>query len=154
VLAGTGALPPTVHQTGPADLERCRDRYAALGLAERVTAQPFIEDMAGALAAASLVVGRAGALTLAELAIVGRPAILIPLPTATDDHQTKNAESFAAAGAAHLLTERQTTPARLAESIAELLADDRQREEMALAMKGLGRPHAAREIVDELRALT
>jgi UDP-N-acetylglucosamine--N-acetylmuramyl-(pentapeptide) pyrophosphoryl-undecaprenol N-acetylglucosamine transferase len=153
VLAGTGALPPTVHQTGANDFERCRDRYATLGLGERVTAQPFIDDMPGALSTASLVVGRAGALTLAELAIVGRPAILIPLPTATDDHQTKNAESFAAAGAAQLLAEKQATPARLAEAIVELMTDPEGRERMAVAMKGLGRPHAASEIVDRLQAL-
>ncbi|MEO8214100.1 MAG: undecaprenyldiphospho-muramoylpentapeptide beta-N-acetylglucosaminyltransferase, partial [Myxococcales bacterium] len=81
---GPGRLPPLVHQTGPADEARVRARYAELGLSGRVEVRAFIEDMPGALRAASLVVGRAGALTLAELAMVGRPAILIPLPTAAD----------------------------------------------------------------------
>src|SRR5438876_399969 len=88
LLAAQGALPPLVHQTGAKDADRCLERYRALELAARVSVRPFIENMAETLAEADLVVGRAGALTLAELAIVGRPAVLIPLPTAADDHQS------------------------------------------------------------------
>jgi UDP-N-acetylglucosamine--N-acetylmuramyl-(pentapeptide) pyrophosphoryl-undecaprenol N-acetylglucosamine transferase len=145
------ALPRTVHQTGPRDAERCTERYAALGLS--VAVRPFIEDMAAVTSEADLVVGRAGALTLAELAIVGRPAILIPLPTAADDHQTKNAEAFARAGAAVVLAERETTPARLAETITALMGDPTRRRAMSEAMAGLARPAAAREVVTRLEAL-
>jgi UDP-N-acetylglucosamine--N-acetylmuramyl-(pentapeptide) pyrophosphoryl-undecaprenol N-acetylglucosamine transferase len=154
VLAGQGKLPPLVHQTGAADADRCLERYRSLGLAERVSVRPFIEDMAGTLAAAGLVVGRAGALTLAELAIVGRPAVLIPLPTAADDHQSKNAAEFGQAGAAVVLDQNQATGAALAELLSTLLADSRRRESMAAAMRSLGHPAAAAEVVQRLSALT
>jgi UDP-N-acetylglucosamine--N-acetylmuramyl-(pentapeptide) pyrophosphoryl-undecaprenol N-acetylglucosamine transferase len=142
-----------VHQTGPADAERCMQRYRQLGLIDRVTLRPFIEDMAGALSDCALVVGRAGALTLAELAIVGRPAILVPLPTAADDHQSRNAESFSRSGAALVLAERQTSPARLADVLSDLLGDAARRDAMAQAMTVLARPTAAREIVARLERL-
>jgi UDP-N-acetylglucosamine--N-acetylmuramyl-(pentapeptide) pyrophosphoryl-undecaprenol N-acetylglucosamine transferase len=90
-LAGAGVDFSLVHQTGSTDVERIQECYRALGLVEHVVVKAFIEDMATAYAEADLVVARAGALTLAELAIAGRPAILIPLPTAADDHQRKNA---------------------------------------------------------------
>ncbi len=98
-------------------------------------------------------VSRAGALTLAELAIVGCPAILIPLPTASDDHQTSNARAFERVGAAVVMNQRDTTPDDLADLVAELMADGPRRERMSAAMKELGRPGAAREIVDDLTAL-
>jgi UDP-N-acetylglucosamine--N-acetylmuramyl-(pentapeptide) pyrophosphoryl-undecaprenol N-acetylglucosamine transferase len=154
LLGARGALPPLVHQTGAADADRCLERYRALGLADRVSVRPFIEDMAGALATAGLVIGRAGALTLAELAIVGRPAILIPLPTAADDHQSKNAAEFASAGAAVMLDQRQATGASLAELLSALLADQARRDSMAAAMRTLGRPGAAAEVVERLGALS
>jgi UDP-N-acetylglucosamine--N-acetylmuramyl-(pentapeptide) pyrophosphoryl-undecaprenol N-acetylglucosamine transferase len=153
ILAASAALPPVVHQTGVADAERCTERYRALSLEHRVSVRPFIEDMAGTLVGASLVVGRAGALTLAELAIVGCPAVLLPLPTAADDHQSKNAEAFARSGAALVLRERETTPAQLAEAIAALLADRPRRQAMARAMSALARPAAAAQIVDRLEAM-
>lgn len=153
ILAAKNALPRTVHQTGTADADRCRERYQALGLAATVSVQPFIEDMAGTLGAATVVVGRAGALTLAELAIVGRPAVLIPLPTAADDHQTRNALAFADAGAALVLDQRQATAADLAEHLAGLLSDPQRSRAMAAAMKTLARPRAAQDIVDHLERL-
>ena len=155
LLAQRGALPRIVHQTGPSDFERTSAAYAALGdaVAGAVEVRPYIDDMPAALGQASLVIGRAGALTLAELAIVGRPAILIPLPTAADDHQTENARELAEAGAALVVRQGETTPAALAEQVAGLLADRPRRAAMARAMAGLGRPGAARAIVDELEKL-
>jgi UDP-N-acetylglucosamine--N-acetylmuramyl-(pentapeptide) pyrophosphoryl-undecaprenol N-acetylglucosamine transferase len=153
ILARQGTLPAMVHQTGPADAERCAERYKALGLGERVSVRPFIEDMAAALGDAALVVGRAGALTLAELAIVGKPAILIPLPTAADDHQSRNAAAFADAGAAIVVDQRQATAADLAAQIAALMGDAARREAMGRAMSALARPRAAREAVERLEAL-
>jgi UDP-N-acetylglucosamine--N-acetylmuramyl-(pentapeptide) pyrophosphoryl-undecaprenol N-acetylglucosamine transferase len=153
ILASRGQVPLIVHQAGPADAIRCGDRYRSLGLAERATVRPFIEDMPGALGEAALVVGRAGALTLAELAIVGRPAVLVPLPTAADDHQSKNAEVFARAGAAVVLAQHRTTPAHLADVLVELLADAPRRQAMAHAMAALARPSAARDVVDRLEEL-
>jgi UDP-N-acetylglucosamine--N-acetylmuramyl-(pentapeptide) pyrophosphoryl-undecaprenol N-acetylglucosamine transferase len=116
--------------------------------------QPFIEDMPAALGEAALVVGRAGALTLAELAIVGKPVILIPLPTAADDHQSKNAAAFADAGAAVVMDQAQASAATLAATIASLMQDAPRRAAMARAMTALARPTAAREAVERLEALT
>jgi UDP-N-acetylglucosamine--N-acetylmuramyl-(pentapeptide) pyrophosphoryl-undecaprenol N-acetylglucosamine transferase len=154
VLAAEGTLPPLVHQVGAADLDRCIERYRAVGLEGRVSVRAFIDDMAGALGDAALVVGRAGALTLAELAIVGRPAVLIPLPTATDDHQTKNAAAFARTGAAVVVEQKSATGAGLAELLGTLWTDAGRRAEMASAMRALGRPSAARDVVARLATLT
>ncbi len=153
LLAARGALPRVVHQTGAADADRVLARYHHLGIAARVTVTPFIDDMAAAFRAADLVVGRAGALTLAELAVVGRPAVLIPFPHATDDHQTVNAAEMERAGAAAVLAQRDATPERLAALLGDLLAAPARRAAMAAAMTALGRPHAARQIVDRLEGL-
>lgn len=150
VLHGEGRLPRIVHQTGAGDEPRVRARYAELGLDELIEIRSFIDDMSAAVQGAMLVVGRAGALTLAELAMVGRPAILIPLPTAADDHQSRNAAAFARAGAAVVADQRTTSPAALAHLIAELAADPARRAGMERSMLALGRPAAARQIVDEL----
>jgi UDP-N-acetylglucosamine--N-acetylmuramyl-(pentapeptide) pyrophosphoryl-undecaprenol N-acetylglucosamine transferase len=152
-LAKNGSLPATVHQTGPSDKDRCSERYRAMGVADRIEVRPFIDDMAAEYHRASLVIARAGALTLAELAIAGRPAILIPLPTAADDHQSKNAARFAAAGAAIVLNQRASTGAELAQLLGDLLADAGRRQAMATAMRRLARPNAAADIVDRLERL-
>jgi UDP-N-acetylglucosamine--N-acetylmuramyl-(pentapeptide) pyrophosphoryl-undecaprenol N-acetylglucosamine transferase len=151
--AKKGSLPVVVHQTGPSDLDRCKERYRALCVLDRVEARPFIDDMATEYHRAGLVVARAGALTLAELAIAGRPAVLIPLPTAADDHQSKNAARFAQAGAAIVLNQHGVTGAELAQVLGDLLADSGRRQAMAAAMRGLARPKAASEIVDRLEKL-
>jgi UDP-N-acetylglucosamine--N-acetylmuramyl-(pentapeptide) pyrophosphoryl-undecaprenol N-acetylglucosamine transferase len=153
ILAKNGSLPAIVHQTGPSDLDRCTERYRTLGLADRVEVRPFIDDMATAYHQASVVVARAGALTLAELAIAGRPAILIPLPTAADDHQNKNAARFAQAGAAVVLDQRSGTGAQLAGLLGDLAGDAGRRATMAAAMKSLARPQAAEVVVDRLEML-
>jgi UDP-N-acetylglucosamine--N-acetylmuramyl-(pentapeptide) pyrophosphoryl-undecaprenol N-acetylglucosamine transferase len=142
-----------VHQTGSADSERIQECYRTLGLAERAVVKAFIEDMATAYAEADIVVARAGALTLAELAIAGRPAILIPLPTAADDHQRKNAAQFASSGAALVLDQGATSAKDLAAAIIELAKDSAKRASMGAAMRGLARPQAAQAIVDRLEAL-
>ena len=142
-----------VHQTGAADHDRIQSRYRDLGLAARVQARPFIDDMAGAYGAADLVIARAGALTLAELAIVGKPAILIPLPTAADDHQSKNAAQFAQTGAAVVLDQRTSTGQDLADAITTLAADREKYAAMGKAMRTLARPRAADAIIDRLQVL-
>jgi len=146
-------LPPLVHQTGAGDEARVYEKYAAAGLAHRVQIRPFIDDMPTALAGAALVVGRAGALTLAELAMMARPAILIPLPTAAADHQTRNAAEFERAGAAVVMNQRTATPEALAAQIASLMGAPERRAEMSRHMAALGRPDATRQIVDELESL-
>jgi len=110
--------------------------------------EPFLYDMAERLGQTDLVVSRAGMTTLAELAALGKPAILVPLPTATDDHQRKNAEEIAAAGGAEVLLQSDMTGAELARRILALAGDDDRRARMAAAARGLARPDAAKTIVD------
>lgn len=153
ILRDRDALPAIVHQAGAADEVRCADRYRALGLGDRAITRGFIDDMPAAYAAADLVVARAGALTLAELAATARPAILIPLPTAADDHQTRNARACERAGAAVVLPQTGATPAALADTIAALLAAPTRLAAMRDAAARLARPDAAARICDALERL-
>lgn len=150
LLAEAGVDYSLVHQTGSADLERMAEQYRKLGLDSRVTTQAFIDDMAAAYGAADLVIARAGALTLAELAIAGRPAILVPLPTAADDHQSKNAACFAGSGAAVVLDQRKASAGELASIVRDLAGDTVRRKAMSAAMRTLARPRAAQDIVARL----
>jgi len=144
-LAASGRVCLT-HQTGERDLEAVRAAYRAAGLDVEVEA--FLFDMGRRLAAADLVVCRAGATTLAEIAAARKAAILIPLPTATDDHQRKNAEALVDAGAADLLLQSDMTGRTLARRIVALAADGGRRARMAAAVAAFARPDAARTIVD------
>jgi UDP-N-acetylglucosamine--N-acetylmuramyl-(pentapeptide) pyrophosphoryl-undecaprenol N-acetylglucosamine transferase len=135
------------HQTGSADLEAVRARYAALGLPARV--EPFIEDMGAAYAAADLAVARAGAMTCSELAATGLPAVLVPYPYAADDHQRRNADTLVAAGAAAMILDRELDGARLAEALAALAGDPARRATMAERARALGRPDAAARVAEE-----
>jgi UDP-N-acetylglucosamine--N-acetylmuramyl-(pentapeptide) pyrophosphoryl-undecaprenol N-acetylglucosamine transferase len=128
-----------------------RAAYARARLVADV--QPFLHDMGRQLGQADVVVCRAGATTLAEITAAGKAAILIPLPTATDDHQRKNAETLRAGGAADLLLQRDLTGAVLAERIVTLAADATRRARMAAAARALARPDAARVIVDRAMEL-
>lgn len=149
LLAARGVRFTATHQTGEKDLEPTRARHGALA-GDTVAVTPFIDDMAAAYAAADVVVARAGATTVAELTVVGRPAILIPYPTAADDHQTVNARALERAGGALVFAQRELTAEHLADTLAELLADAPRRARMAEAMRGEGRPDAASDIVDWL----
>src|SRR5207249_3580743 len=110
--------------------------------------EPFLYDMGRQLGQADVVVCRAGATTLAEITASGRPAILVPLPTATDDHQRRNAEALVGRGAADLLLQSEMTGASLAGRILALAHDGDRRARMAAAARSLARPGAARAIVD------
>lgn len=139
------ALRPEVrHQAGKGHLAATRAAYAEAGLSAQV--DEFIDDMAAAYAWADLVVCRSGALTVAELAVVGIGALLVPFPHAVDDHQTRNAEFLAAAGAARLLPEPQCTPARLATELAALLGGRAALLQMAQAARALAVPDAAERV--------
>ena len=139
------------HQTGERDLELVREGYRRAGLEARV--EPFLYRMAEEMTSADLVVCRAGATTLAEIAAAARPAILIPLPTATDDHQRRNADVLARRGAAEVIDQRDLTGPRLAERILALATDPARRAEMAAAVGGLARRDAAQVIVDRAMEL-
>jgi len=151
VLGPTARGLDVTHQTGAADVDAVRARYAGLGLTVRV--EPFITDMGAAYAAADVVVGRAGAMTCAEVTAVGLPAILVPYPYAADDHQRRNAEVLAAAGAAETILDADLTADRLAERLRALLDDPSRRATMAARARDLGRADAARRVADECLAL-
>ncbi|MDQ3212886.1 MAG: undecaprenyldiphospho-muramoylpentapeptide beta-N-acetylglucosaminyltransferase [Acidobacteriota bacterium] len=135
------------HQTGERDLELVSDGYSRAGVSARV--EPFLFAMDREVSAADLVVCRAGATTLAELTAAGRPAVLVPLPTAADDHQRRNAEVLASAGAAELLEQKRMTGALLAERITALVGDPARLRAMAVAAHRLARPDAAMVIADK-----
>jgi UDP-N-acetylglucosamine--N-acetylmuramyl-(pentapeptide) pyrophosphoryl-undecaprenol N-acetylglucosamine transferase len=135
-----------VHQTGERDVEMVRSGYRQAGLQADV--EPFLFDMGRQLGQADVVVCRAGATTLAEITAAGKAAVLIPLPTATDDHQRKNAEALAVAGAAELLLQRDLTGPVLAARVLALAGDRGRRDRIAAAARSLARPDAARVIVD------
>jgi len=134
------------HQTGERDLELVRDAYRRAGLDARV--EPFLFAMEREIAGAQLVISRAGATTLAELTAAGRPAVLIPLPTAADDHQRKNAELLRQAGAAEVIEQAELTGELLASRITDLIGDPERLAVMSSAARRLARPEAARLIVD------
>ena len=117
-------------------------------LRRQTGADDFITDMATAMQAAPVVVARAGASTLGELAAAGKPSILIPLPTAADQHQLRNAEAYARAGAAVLLPQAELTSERLASEVNALLADPARRERMAAAVKSFAHRDAAAAITE------
>jgi len=145
--------PPVIlHQTGEEDFEQVREAYHAAGFDPQQVV-PFIDNMAGAYGEARLVICRAGATTLAELTACGRPAILIPFPFATGDHQTANARALADAGAARLLPQSEMSAAGLAEIIRELLDAPEKLAQMAKQARSLGRPGAAEKILDECRKI-
>jgi UDP-N-acetylglucosamine--N-acetylmuramyl-(pentapeptide) pyrophosphoryl-undecaprenol N-acetylglucosamine transferase len=139
------------HQTGERDLEMVRDGYRRAGLEARV--EPFLFAMDREMKAVDLVISRAGATTLAELTASGKPSILVPLPTATDDHQRKNALALVTGGAARLVEQRELSGDRLASEIHALAADAAQRTRMGDAARRMARPDAARVIVDKVLAL-
>jgi UDP-N-acetylglucosamine--N-acetylmuramyl-(pentapeptide) pyrophosphoryl-undecaprenol N-acetylglucosamine transferase len=134
------------HQTGERDVEMVRTAYRQAGVQAEV--EPFLYDMGRQLAAADVIVCRAGATTLAEITAAGKPAILIPLPSATDEHQRKNAELLAAAGAGEVLLQKDLTGHVLAQRILALASDHDARTRMSTAARAMARPDAARIIVD------
>jgi UDP-N-acetylglucosamine--N-acetylmuramyl-(pentapeptide) pyrophosphoryl-undecaprenol N-acetylglucosamine transferase len=141
-----GERPQVKHQAGERGLEAARAAYTE----SRVEAEvlPFIDDMAQAYAWADLTVCRAGAMTIAELQAAGLGAIFVPLAVATDDHQTKNAAVMVRLGAARLIPERELTPQRLCETLAELTAGELPLLEMAMAARGARVIDAAARVAD------
>ncbi|PKO37156.1 MAG: undecaprenyldiphospho-muramoylpentapeptide beta-N-acetylglucosaminyltransferase [Betaproteobacteria bacterium HGW-Betaproteobacteria-6] len=140
-LLGASDQPQIVHQAGEKHIEGLKANYAAVGVQAHCV--PFIEDMAGAYEWADLVICRAGALTVAELAATGVASILVPFPHAVDDHQTGNAKFLVHAGGAFLLPQDELTP----ESIALIRNYSRgQLLEMAEKARSLAKPDATEEV--------
>jgi UDP-N-acetylglucosamine--N-acetylmuramyl-(pentapeptide) pyrophosphoryl-undecaprenol N-acetylglucosamine transferase len=132
------------HQTGAADEAAVRAAYAAAGIEAEVEA--FIEDMAAAYAWADLVICRSGALTVAELAVVGVASVLVPYPYATDDHQTSNAKYLADAGAAILIQQDVLQPGKLTDLLEDFCQQRELLLEMACRARALALPDAARRV--------
>ncbi len=146
---GLAELPPerrpeVWHQAGRLGVDEARAAYAAAGVEARVDA--FVDDVSSAFKWADLVVARAGASTLAELAIVGVGAILVPLPSAIDDHQTINARHYTAGGAGIAVAQRDLNPAALAQLLASCLGDRARLIGMAEAARREARPDAAERV--------
>jgi UDP-N-acetylglucosamine--N-acetylmuramyl-(pentapeptide) pyrophosphoryl-undecaprenol N-acetylglucosamine transferase len=158
VPAAIAALPEALRarllvtqQCRAEDLARVREAYAAAGVPAELS--PFFPDVAPRLSNAHLVVARAGAGTLAELACAGRPSILVPLPHAIDDHQAANARALAEAGAAEVVPQAAFTSAALAEHLAAMLGDPRILARAALSAARLAQPDAAKRLADLVLSL-
>ncbi|HEX4946021.1 MAG TPA: undecaprenyldiphospho-muramoylpentapeptide beta-N-acetylglucosaminyltransferase [Blastocatellia bacterium] len=135
-----------VHQTGELDFEKVKAAYATSSLPAEV--KPFIEKIVEEFIKADLVISRAGATTVAELAAAGRPAIMVPLPWAADDHQRKNAEAVERAGAGRMILQSELSGERLASELLVLAKDPERRAAMSAASKTLAHPDAAARVVD------
>lgn len=153
VPAGLGMLSPSIRlrlqvmqQCRPDDIDLVRATYASLGIpAELMT---YIEDLPERLAETHLVIARSGASTVAELTAAGRPAILIPYPSATDDHQTANSRDITTAGGARTIPQTQFTPDVLARQIEVMAKDPQALINAAARALSVGRPHAASDLAD------
>ncbi len=135
-----------VQQARAEDMERAAAIYEAAGIDAELS--PFFDDMPERLAGAHLVIGRSGASTISELAIVGRPSILVPLPHSLDNDQKANAEKLARTGAAWAIEQKNFTAAALASMLTSLLADPAQLAAAARAAKAQGQPNAVRDLAD------
>lgn len=135
-----------VHQTGPKELEAVQQGYASAGVSAEV--KPFIDDMPRAFADADLIVCRSGASTVAEITAAGKTAIFIPLPTAADDHQTRNAEALAKADAGVLMPQAQMTPEKLAAMIVGLFADPVNLRTMSENARQMSHADAAAKVAE------
>ncbi len=135
-----------IHQTGERDYNAVRQAYEERGLPAEVCA--FIENVPEVFARADLVVSRAGAMTVAELAAAGKAALLIPFPSATDQHQLENAKTLERGGAARIVLEADLTPERLVREIRDLLGRPERLREMERNARLLARPDAAQHIAD------
>ena len=141
-----------VHQTGTKELDNVRQAYRASAF-PNARVVPYLDPIAEEIAAADLVVSRAGAMTIGELAAVGRAAILVPFAAATNNHQELNARAVEQAGGAIVITESQLTPERLAMTINDVINDPQRAVRMGAAARSLAAPDATKKIVDLLEKI-
>jgi UDP-N-acetylglucosamine--N-acetylmuramyl-(pentapeptide) pyrophosphoryl-undecaprenol N-acetylglucosamine transferase len=140
------------QQARPEDLDRVVAAYEAAGIIAEVA--PFFADIPRRLSEAQLVISRSGASSVADISVIGRPAILIPFAAATDDHQTANARGLVEAGAAVLMTEKALDADTLAAQMAAILGQPKQAEAMARNALGQGRPDATERLVALVEGLS
>ncbi|MCW3835822.1 undecaprenyldiphospho-muramoylpentapeptide beta-N-acetylglucosaminyltransferase [Sphingomonas canadensis] len=139
------------HQARVEDIDQVRAKYANHDIPAEIAT--YLPDLPERLAWSHIVIARAGASTIAELTAAGRPAILVPLPSATDDHQTANAREITAAGGARTISQRAFNPTELAKQIQKLGLDPVALENAAKKAWGCGRPHAARDLADLVESI-
>ncbi len=139
------------HQARVEDIDKARAKYAELSIAADLAT--YLPDLPEHLAWAHLVIARAGASTIAELTAAGRPAILVPLPSATDDHQTENAREISEAGGARTIAQSQFTPVELAKQMQKLGLDPAALQNAAARARSCGHPDAARDLADLVEGL-
>jgi UDP-N-acetylglucosamine--N-acetylmuramyl-(pentapeptide) pyrophosphoryl-undecaprenol N-acetylglucosamine transferase len=143
-----------LHQAGARHAETTEAAYAASGAsADRWKVQAFLEDMPAQFAASDLILARSGASTVAELAASGKPSLLVPLPTAADDHQRKNAEVLVDGGAAQMLLEQDMTGAALLAALSGLLKHRQELSEMSERARTFAHPQAAAKIAEMVAVL-
>ena len=142
-----------IHQTGPSDYLQVKKQYRESEFRAREIIE-FIDDMPAYFHCADLIVSRAGALTVAEIAAAGRPALLVPFPHAPDDHQRKNAQVLAHRAAALVLEQEQTSGHDLARVLLELAKDRGRLQRMGLASRTLAQPHSTSRIIEMMEELT
>jgi UDP-N-acetylglucosamine--N-acetylmuramyl-(pentapeptide) pyrophosphoryl-undecaprenol N-acetylglucosamine transferase len=136
-----------IHQTGERAFEELAPKFRASGVAGEISA--FLDDMPRAFAEADVIVSRAGG-TVSEIAAAGKPSILVPFPTAADQHQLRNAQAFEKAGAARLVLDSEMTGARLVEEVMSIVSEPGLLEKMGEAARKLARPGAAQRAADVL----
>jgi UDP-N-acetylglucosamine--N-acetylmuramyl-(pentapeptide) pyrophosphoryl-undecaprenol N-acetylglucosamine transferase len=146
LFAKRGAHWQWLHLTGPRDADKARQTYASLGVKAMV--HPFLAEMDLALGAATMAVSRAGASSLAELAAVRLPALLVPFPHAADNHQWHNAQAFAEIGAARMLECQDASPEKVSQDLIELMEHVTTRDTMKMALARWDSPKAAEQIAE------
>lgn len=139
-----------IHQTGRTAFEELARKFQAAGVPGEI--HPFLDDMPAAFAAADVIVSRAGMGAVSELAAAGKPSILIPLPTASDQHQLRNAEALADAGAARLILDAEWNGRRFVEEIRRIASDSATLERMGQASRAFAKPDAARRAAEVLES--
>jgi UDP-N-acetylglucosamine--N-acetylmuramyl-(pentapeptide) pyrophosphoryl-undecaprenol N-acetylglucosamine transferase len=139
-----------LHLTGPGDVEKVEQAYAARGF--KAVVKPFLAEMDMVLGAATIAVSRAGASSLAEIAAVRLPSLLVPYPTAADNHQFHNARAFEATGAARLLEQKNATPEKVAALLCELIEGAAARAKIQAALAQWHAPKAAEQIAEIMLA--
>ena len=141
-----------VHQTGPSDLQKVQQAYKTSAFPNARVVQ-YLDPIVDEIAKADLVVSRAGAMTIGELAAVGRAAILVPFAAATNNHQEMNARVVESAGGAVVITEKELTPERLGGAIAEVMNDPDRARRMGAAARTLATPEATTKIVEYIEKI-
>jgi UDP-N-acetylglucosamine--N-acetylmuramyl-(pentapeptide) pyrophosphoryl-undecaprenol N-acetylglucosamine transferase len=142
-----------VHQTGPNELQKVQEAYRTSGSFPKARVVAYLDPIVEEIAAADLVVARAGAMTIGELSAIGRAAIFVPFAAATNNHQELNARVVEKAGGAVVITEKELTPERLGKAIADLIGDPQRMRRMGDAARTLAAPEATKRIVDSIESI-